>query len=177
MSCLGSYVTWNALDVSGAMSYDVGVTEKGESGATVHTNLNQVKEKKCLFISVKKSLKNKNKTTDKMTMTDDWMNDYLSFLLVWLLMVTNLTKEDENNEEDIILWLNSSSLGSMVTCGNGEGFKARLSMCPMTIWSNFSVGVAEMTAARFEFWFVWWKMTQRQSQRVNITVYTSPSPK
>lgn len=31
------------------------------------------------------------------------MTDYLSCPLVWLLMVTNLTKEDENTEEDIIL--------------------------------------------------------------------------
>lgn len=81
--------------------------------------------------------------------------DYLSFPLAWLRMVTNWVKADEEDEEDedgIILWLNSSSFGTTETHENGkrESGVRRSTM----IWSNSSTGVAEM-ASQFGFWFFW----------------------
>ncbi len=46
---------------------------------------------------------------------------YLSFSLVWLVMETDWEEVDGEGEEEQILWLNSSSLGTTDTCGDDNG--------------------------------------------------------
>lgn len=80
------------------------------------------------------------------------MFTYLSFSLVWFLKVTHCETADDVTKKDVVLWLNSSSLGSIDTNGN-DGEK-RESTCSFLILFNFSIGAGGMTVALFPSWLM-----------------------